>query len=110
VTAQAQSELKSADVHYTELREQARVLNTNLAESEFKQKSAEDEVHKLRRILKEAEERIKDSSTKIVTASRDRDDGVLQLYAEKARANEFEEAAQRAVNAELVQHSYLKRV
>ena len=81
VTAQAQSELRSADIQYSELREKARIMNTNLAESEFKRKSAEDEVHKLRRILKEAEERIQESSTKFITASRERDGGVLQLYA-----------------------------
>ena len=37
VTTEAQAELRSADMHYTELRERARIMNSTLAETEFEE-------------------------------------------------------------------------
>jgi hypothetical protein len=48
VTARAQTELQSAQLHYDELQARARTLNTDLATSEFRRKSADEDVRKLR--------------------------------------------------------------
>ena len=85
-------------------------MNTDLANSEFKQKTAEAEVAKLREFLKQSEERYKTTSDKLSIASRGRDDNAIKLATEEVQAHQYEAAAERATHAELSQHSHFKRL
>ena len=110
VTARAQTELQSAQLHYDELQARARTLNTDLATSEFRRKSADEDVRKLRSFLEASEQRFKVASGKFAAASQDRDSNAMKLATEEAQAHQLEQTAQRAVNSELVQHSHMKRL
>ena len=110
VVSTAQSEFRAAGEQYEAVREQARRLNTDLAESKRQCGDTEAEVERIRLVLSEANASMSKESAMLTKAAKQRDENVIALVASDAKLSALEFAAERAQHAELAQVSHFKRL